>query len=175
MKKLIISINIIFLGAIIFLVSCDITESEVNKSYEVGKLTGCYAPPDKCTIPSYCNEGIGEHLCVYLVDPYTDTEINYFDIYKAKITHSGTYCNNNSYYCSYVTNGGNPTTLGAVLPWCNTNCSYTRTICYETYGGKTYTGSINFSYPLSSTGLLNLYVYETTGNCDFGGVELQEE
>ncbi|HCN36860.1 MAG TPA: hypothetical protein DIS94_04000 [Bacteroidetes bacterium] len=164
--------NIIFSISMISLVSCNITETEVNKSFEVAKLNSCYAPPDKCTLPSYCNNGNGEHICLYIFSPITDSEIDYSIIYKAKVTTSGTDCNNNSFSCSYITYNGNPTTLGSVIPWCNTNCSYTRTICFVTNSGKTYIGSVNFSYPLTAG--VNVYVYETTGECDFGGVELQE-
>lgn len=160
----------------LYLISCDITESDVNENFEVGNLSGCNAQPDKCPIPSYCNDGKGEHICLRLHYMSSETEFDYSLIYKAKVTHSGTDCNNNSYYCSYVTGGGNPTSMGVVLPWCSTNCLYLRSVCIETYDGKIYSGSTSFSYPLPPNEVVRVYVYETIGGkCDFGGVEFQED
>jgi hypothetical protein len=142
----------------------------------VGNLSGCNAQPDKCPIPTYCNDGKGEHLCLYIFFMNSETEFDYSTIYKAKVTHSGTDCNNNSYYCSYITGGSNPTAMGAVLPWCSTNCSYLRSVCIETYDRKIYSGSTSFSYPLPPNEVVRVYVYETIGGkCDFGGVEFQED
>jgi hypothetical protein len=136
-----------------YIVSCnnnnDITDSGLNSS-SITKdgLTGCYSSPDKCPVPSYCDDGKGTHLCVYLRFYEGDNQV-YPTVSCAKITHQGYDCANNQYSCSYYTTSSNPTAMGSVLPWCNEYCRYTRSVCVTATNGKVYIGSTYFSYPLT--------------------------
>jgi len=169
MKPIKILASVIFLLLLGYLISCDITETNRKENLNIDGFSDCNDPPDRCLVPSYCDSGKGEHFCLYLFYGDTEEEFNYSNIEKVKVTHTGVDCNDNSYYCSYVTIGAGSQAMGCVLPWCNDYCSYTRSVCLETYDNKTYTGSRSFSYIDYED--CTVYVYQVEGLCDFGGIE----
>ena len=169
-------IGIVILSSACYMVSCDIAETNVNNSNNKSNITkdkiySCSAPPVRCSLPSYCNNGNGDHFCLYLRYGTTKEEFNYFNVAYALVTHSGRDCNNNVFGCTYLTIGGSASSMGCVLPWCSNNCVYTRSVCLVTVDGKYYTGSVQFSYANYSGCTID--VYETEYTCDFGGIESQ--
>ncbi|MCX6156833.1 MAG: hypothetical protein NTY74_02515 [Ignavibacteriae bacterium] len=176
MKTLKLFVLLSALISISYLLSCDMNKNSVVESPAIkdgrsttGNQNEIDAPPDKCPIPSSCNNGNGEHLCLYLTNGTTNEEFVYGNIRKIRVTHTGTDCVGNSYYCNYILNGGNATTMGCVLPWYTNYCQYTRTVCLETYDNETYTGSRTFGYQNFSG--CTVTVYLTDNSCDFGGIE----
>lgn len=167
-KETLILISII----IILLSSCNQADLVSNKILrpEISKDDGgCNAPADKCSIPPGCSS---EHICLNIIDGSSGREFEYASIKRVKVTHIGTDCDSNVYSCIYVVPGGNPTSMGCVLPWCSTKCKYKRSVCLETFNGKTYIGDTTFSYPLQSGEGVYVRVYRTTSVwCDFGGIE----
>ncbi|MCX6165272.1 MAG: hypothetical protein NTU73_10530 [Ignavibacteriae bacterium] len=112
------------------------------------------------------------HICLYL--RFGETEFDYETIYKAIVTHEGHDCTSPNYYCSYITSGSNPTAMGCYLPWNDYDCHYIRSVCLTTYEGGTYTGSVEFSYPLTEQLWVDLY-YNPNVECNFGGIEKNNE
>ncbi|MFZ4592330.1 MAG: hypothetical protein ACOYN6_15115 [Ignavibacteria bacterium] len=179
MKTLKLFVLLSALISISYLLSCDMNKnsgldnSVGNKVKSETDTQGeCNANPDRCPIPSYCNNGKGVHFCLYLRYGDSQEEFDYANIVTARVTHTGTDCNGNTYYCNYIVSGTNATTMGTVLPWCSNYCQYTRTVCLVTSDNKTYTGSITFSYINYSGCTVDLYLSEE--NCDFGGIERNE-
>jgi hypothetical protein len=172
MKTINFILGLIILALLSYLISCDVMDTNSGKAIDNnyinnnGKMA-CNADPFRCTIPSSCNNGKGEHICLSLVYGDTEEEFNYSSIRKAKVWHVGRDCDSNLYYCSYITTDGNPQSMGCVLPWCNNNCSYTRTVCLVTYDNVTYTGSVQFSYANYNGAVIHLY--ESQAVCDFEG------
>jgi hypothetical protein len=170
MKTLKIFLSLALLSFIGYLISCDVVEPDKNKIINnTDFLSDCNTPADKCAIPTYCDSGKGEHFCLYLYNGDTDTEFNYSSIYRVIVTHTGVDCDSISYYCRYISGGSNPTGLGCVLPWCSSNCRYIRSVCLLTTDNKTYEGSVTFGY--SNYSGCRDTVYQTDGECDFGGIE----
>lgn len=164
MKTVKLAILLVALISISYLLSCDMNKnSGLNNSVgnkeksETDTQGECNSYPDRCPVPSYCNQGKGVHFCLYLIDGDSKEVFDYQNIEFARVIHSGKDCNNNTYYCNYVVTGSNPTTMGTVLPWCDNNCEYTRTVCLKTYDGETYAGSTTFSYSNYSGCTVELY------------------
>lgn len=176
MKTLKLFVLLSALISISYLLSCDVNKNSVVDSPSLkegnsttGNQNEIDAPPDKCPIPSYCNNGNGEHFCLYLIDGNTNETFSCANIKNVRVTHTGTDCAGNSYYCNYVRTTGSETTLGCVLPWYTNYCQYTRTVCLETKDNEIYTGSRTFGYQ-GYTGCA-VTIYPTDNSCDFGGIE----
>ena len=121
MKTLKFSILLIALISISYLLSCDVNKNSVVDSPVVNKgnsntdtQSDCNAPPNKCPVPSYCNNGNGVHFCLYINDGDSKEAFNYLNIKTVRVTHTGFDCDSISYYCNYVINGSNPTDKGTV-------------------------------------------------------------
>ncbi|MGB9696338.1 MAG: hypothetical protein ACP5P3_02965 [Ignavibacteria bacterium] len=149
---------------------CNQTELISNKELSPIRVDDaeCNTPADKCLIPSHCPS---QHVCLYLIDESYSREFEYASVKRIRVIHTGTDCDSNFYFCTYVVSGGNPTSMGCVLPWCSNNCRYNRSVCLETFDGKTYTGDTTFSYPLPPTGRVYVRIHRTQTECDFGGIE----
>ncbi len=176
MKTVKVAILLVTLISISYLLSCDMNKNSVVDSNALkdvktssGNQNEIDAPPDKCPVPSYCNNGNGEHFCLYLIDGTTNEDFIYGNIKNVRVTHTGTDCAGYTYYCNYILNGGNASSMGCVLPWYTNNCQYTRTVCLETKDNEIYTGSRTFGYQ-EYTGCA-VTVYLTDNSCDFGGIE----
>ncbi len=138
MKTLKIFFSFALLSFIGYLISCDVVEPDKSKIInKTDFLSECNAPYNKCPLPSYCDSGRGMHFCLLLYNGDTDTEFDYFNIYKVEVLHTGFDCADNSYYCRYVTSGSSSTGMGCVLPWCDDDCIYTRWVCIQTNDNKT--------------------------------------
>lgn len=170
-KSIIISLILVFI--IIYLSSCNYSIDGNKEIISQSDNFECVSDSNKCGIPSYCNNGHGKHICLNIFYKDTEEEFDYETIYKVLVTHVGKDCNNNDYYCSYVTTGSSPTGMGCVLPWCSNYCSYRRTVCLQTTDNKTYTGYRDFQY-YNYNGA-TVAVYETQTQCDFGGSSRQNK
>jgi hypothetical protein len=173
MKTLKIFLSLALLSFIGYLISCDVVETDKSKiKNDIDFITECYDTLDRCPVPSYCNNSKGEHFCLYLHNGETDEEFEYIYIKKIIVTHENTSkdCLGNSYYCRYIIDGSGPTEMGCVSPWCSDSCVYTRSVCLITYGDVVYTGTRVFGHKNYSG--CTVTVYQSDGDCDFGGIEI---
>ena len=179
MKTLRLAFLCITLIIISYLLSCDMNKNTFydpitnNEGNNLDTFGECNEYPDRCPFPSSCNNGKGEHFCLIIYYGDTYEEFDYENIKTVRVTHTGKDCNNNNYYCKYVIPGGGQSYMGCVLPWCDDDCIYTRTVCLETYDDKVYSGSRTFSYS-EYTGC-QVTVYLSTEVCDFGGIDINED
>jgi len=176
MKTLKIFLSVLLLIFVSYLLSCDLNKESVSDNpvkITVGNnfdtFGECNEYPDRCSVPSNCEGGKGEHFCMIIYYGDTNEEFDYENIKTIRVTHTGKDCNNNDYNCNYIIPGGGQTYMGCVLPWCDSDCVYTRSVCFETFDNKFYTGSRTFGY-VGYSGC-QVTVYQTEGECDFGSVE----
>jgi hypothetical protein len=125
----------------------------------------------ECANPHNCEM---VHFCLNLIDGSDGSEFNYVNIKRVKVDNIGTDCSASFYRCSYITSGSNPTGMGCFLPWNNSNCAYTRSVCLQTQDNKTYTGSVYFEYNNYNGAIITVY-YNPYVNCPFNDIEGNEQ